>query len=70
MISSLIYQSGSRLGIGTGVVYPGYMLNIDSGVSNVTGIRFGRVNSSSPLFTSGPTIPVGVNGSGELVPVQ
>lgn len=70
LYASVIYQSGNRLGIGTGVVYPGYTLNIDSGVSNVTGIRFGRVNSSSPLFTSGPTIPVWVNGSGELVPVQ
>ena len=70
LYSSIIYQNGNRIGIGTGVLYPGFTINLDSWVNNTTWIRFARVNSSSPLFTAWPTIPVWVNGSGELVPVQ
>ncbi len=62
-----LYNSWGNIGIGTST--PTDKLTIDSGIANDSWVRFVRLTSTSPLFTWS-TVPLGLNSSGDLVPVQ
>ena len=51
-------------GLGIGLVAPSTKLEIDTGISNTSGLRFTRLTSSSPTSTGQA---IGVNASGDIV---
>lgn len=55
----------NRVGIGTGT--PSSKLEINSGTSNTSGLKFSNLNSSTPL-SSGATLGVDANGNVVTVP--
>lgn len=67
MVSSQLFDNGTNVGIGTAT--PGAKLTLDSGVAGTAGLRFSRISSSEPTYT-GTAIGLGVDGSGNIVPVS
>ena len=65
--STNVFESGGFVGIG--VTNPLVQLHIDSGIANVSGVRFNRLNSTTPSFTGSNIAAVGVDGSGNLVAI-
>lgn len=49
LTTGLIYDNGTNVGIGTSS--PTTRLTIDSGIANVSGLKFNNLNSSSPFYS-------------------
>jgi trimeric autotransporter adhesin len=65
---SQIFDNGTNIGVGTGASLTA-KFTIDSGVSNVSGLRLPRVIATTPVF-GGVAAPLGVDGSGNVVIAQ
>lgn len=68
LYASQIFDNGARIGIGTGTNLTA-RLNIDSGSGGFSWLRFLNINSTSTV-TSTNIVGLGVNGSGEVVPIS
>jgi trimeric autotransporter adhesin len=68
LYSSQIFDNGVSIGIGTGANLTA-KLNIDSGSGGFSWLRFLNINSTSAV-TSTNIVGLGVNGSGEVVPIS
>lgn len=69
-IGNWIYGSGGNIGIGTGAsVALTARLNIDGGANNVSGLRMNRLSNTSTTYT-GASIGLGIDASGNVVPVS
>ncbi len=62
-----IYGSGGNIGVWTSS--PTAKFEIDSGLSDISWLKFSQLNSSSPLTSNG-IVAIGVNGSGDVVAVS
>lgn len=68
LYASQIFDNGARIGIGTGTNLTA-RLNIDSGSGGFSWLRFLNINAQSTV-TSTNIVGLGVNGSGEVVPIS
>lgn len=64
IFSSQIYDDGVNVGVGTN--NPNWKFEINSGIPDVSGLRFTQLNLATPIFVGG-TKSLGINASGEVV---
>ena len=68
LYASQIFDNGTNIGVGTGVGLTTKFV-IDSGIANDSGLRFARINLSTPL-TSNNVLVLGVDWSGKVMPIS
>ncbi len=68
LYASQIFDNGTNIGVGTGVSLTTKFV-IDSGIANDSGLKFSRINLSTPL-TSNNVLALGIDGSGKVLPIS
>jgi hypothetical protein len=68
LYASQIFDNGTNIGVGTWVSLTTKFV-IDSGIANDSGLKFSRINLSTPL-TSNNVLALGVDASGKVMPIS